>query len=196
LKGGDPMLNAISRKIAHEKSPNNSSLLCVAPANGEFGVYAAHPINAGQIILRVEGERRDRPSRYSVQVGWNVHIDVNGSLNLEELMAHFPWRFMNHSCDANCRVRGDCLVAVRPIRPGEEVTFNYNATEYAMACQFICRCGSPICVGQIRGYKYLAPTDRERLRPLLNLHLQSYLKRSRITVGDPVSQELSSELLP
>jgi hypothetical protein len=166
------MLNKIGRKMADGEHAGNSPRLCVVQTNGGYGVYAVESIAAGQIIMRIEGEQRDRPSRFSVQVEWNLHIEVNGSLSLEELMDRFPWRFLNHSCDGNSMVQGNYLVAVRGIRPGEEVTFNYNATEYDMARPFTCHCGSPFCIGEIRGFKYLAPTERERLRPLLNLYLQ------------------------
>ena len=183
---GLKMLNKIRRKMADGKLDGNSLRLCIVQTNGRYGVYAAESIAAGQIFMRIEGEQRDRPSRFSIQVGWNLHIEVNGNLNLEELMDRFPWRFLNHSCDGNSMVQGNYLVAVRLIRPGEEVTFNYNATEYEMACPFTCYCSSPFCVGEIRGFKYLAPTKRERLRPLLNLYLQGCPDMSQITVGDPV----------
>jgi len=58
---------------------------------------------------------------------------------------------MNHSCDPNTRIRGRDLIALRDIQPWEDVTFNYNTTEYAMAEAFRCRCGSPGCAGEIRG---------------------------------------------
>jgi hypothetical protein len=119
-------------------------------------------------------------------MGWNLHIDVNETLSMEELMDRFPWRFLNHSCDGNTRIQGNCLIALRPICPGEEVTFNYNTTEYEMASPFTCHCGSPFCIGEIRGYKFLARSERERLQPLLSLHLQSCPDMSRIASEDPV----------
>jgi hypothetical protein len=69
------------------------------------------------------------------------------------------------------RVRELELTAVRPINPGEEVTFNYNTTEYEMAAPFACHCGSVFCAGEIRGFKYLDRRQRERLRSLLSPHL-------------------------
>jgi hypothetical protein len=180
------MLNKISRNMADGEPAGNSPRICVRQANGEYGVYAIESIAAGQIFMRIEGERRDRPSRFSAQVGWNVHIDVNESVSLEEMMVLFPWRFLNHSCDGNAMLQENYLVAIRPICAGDEVTFNYNATEYEMAHPFTCHCNSPFCIGEIRGFKYLSPIERERLRPLLNLHLQSHPDMSLIVVEDPV----------
>jgi hypothetical protein len=186
IRGGNPMKKRIVDKMAEQELPGNSSSLCVARANGEFCVYALEFIEAGQMFLQIMGEQRDRPSPSSIQVGWNLHLDVNGSTSLEELMDHSPWRFMNHSCDGNAMVQDNHLVAIRVIRPGEEITFNYNATEFEMVCPFTCRCGSLFCVREIRGFKYLKPKERERLRPLLNLHLKNFLDMPGTTVEHPV----------
>jgi hypothetical protein len=180
------MLNKVCRNIDDEELAGNAPCFRVAQANGEHGVYAVESIAAGQIFMRIEGERRDRPSRFSVQMGWNLHIDVNEDLSIKEMIDRFPWRFLNHSCDGNTMIQGNCLVALRLICSGEEVTFNYNTTEYEMACPFTCNCGSPFCIGEIRGFKFLAPAERDRLRPLLHLHLQSRPDMSQITSGDPV----------
>jgi SET domain-containing protein len=64
-------------------------------------------------------------------------------------------RWINHSCDPNCEVHADVdergrpwarIVATRPIRSGEEITYDY-ALEPHLAEP--CRCGSPRCRGSI-----------------------------------------------
>ena len=170
-------MNKVHIATAEKKPRGNTCNICVARVRGEFCVHALRFIEAGQVFLQVKGKRRDHPRYTSIQVGWNTHLDVNGDLSLEELMDRFPWRFINHSCDGNAIVQGRQLVAVRLIRPGEEVTFNYNTTEFDMARPFTCRCGSLFCARRIRGFKYLKPKERERLHPLLNLHLKSLLDK-------------------
>ena len=67
-------------------------------------------------------------------------------------------RFCNHSCVANCYVDkwvvGDKLrmgiFALRAIRAGEELVFNYNVDRYGAEPQ-PCYCGEPNCVGFIGG---------------------------------------------
>lgn len=67
-------------------------------------------------------------------------------------------RFCNHSCVPNCYVDkwvvGDKLrmgiFALRTIRPGEELVFNYNVDRYGADPQ-PCYCGEPNCVGFIGG---------------------------------------------
>jgi hypothetical protein len=151
------------------------SALSVAHVNGEFSVLAARPFAQGETLLTLEGELSDRPTRYSLQIDWELHIAVSEALSLEEMLGWHPWRFLNHGCDANAMVRGRDLVAVRPIDASEEITFNYNSTEFDMASAFACRCGSPACEGVIRGFKYLSLREQERLRPLLSAHLLAVL---------------------
>ncbi|RDA83728.1 hypothetical protein CP532_0231 [Ophiocordyceps camponoti-leonardi (nom. inval.)] len=67
-------------------------------------------------------------------------------------------RFCNHSCSPNCYVDkwvvGDKLrmgiFALRKIRAGEELVFNYNVDRYGADPQ-PCYCGEPNCVGFIGG---------------------------------------------
>lgn len=67
-------------------------------------------------------------------------------------------RFCNHSCNPNCYVDkwvvGDKLrmgiFALRTIRAGEELVFNYNVDRYGAQPQ-PCYCGEPNCVGFIGG---------------------------------------------
>jgi hypothetical protein len=151
----------------------------VARANGEFHVLALRPVAPGGVVLRIEGVITDRPSRYSIQVAWDEHIAREGE-DLETLLDRYPWLFLNHSCDSNAMVRGRDLVAIRSILAGEEITFNYNTTEYDMAAPFACHCGSPFCAGEIRGFKGLSTPQRERLRPWLSEYLL------RILEGEPV----------
>ena len=63
-----------------------SARLSVARVDGEFRVLAVCPIAPGEVLSPIEGERRERPSRHSLQVGWGVHIEAGLHENLETLM--------------------------------------------------------------------------------------------------------------
>ncbi|MQL70560.1 hypothetical protein Taro_002870 [Colocasia esculenta] len=68
-------------------------------------------------------------------------------------------RFINHSCEPNCRtekwmVNGEVcigLFAIRDIKMGEEVTFDYNYVRVFGAAAKRCVCGSAECRGYIGG---------------------------------------------
>jgi hypothetical protein len=163
-----------------------SARLSVARADGEYHVFAVRPFAPGEVLLAIDGEQRERPSRHSLQVGWGVHIEAGPDIDLETLMDRYSWRFLNHSCDGNTAVRGCELVAIRHIRAGTEVTFNYNTTEYDMACPFTCHCGSLLCAGEIHGFKHLSRAEQQRLRPLLSEHLRSLLDQIPDGLPQPV----------
>lgn len=152
-----------------------SNLVGVVRAEGAYRLVAVRAVGAGGRLFRIEGETTRCPSRYSVQIGENLHIDVGTGHSAEEILDRYFWRFMNHSCDPNTMVKGQKVIVLRDIRPWEDVTFNYNTTEYDMAEPFTCRCGSARCLREIRGFKHLTAAEKERLRPLLGAHLRRYL---------------------
>jgi len=101
----------------------------------------------------------DEPSWLTVQVSEDLHIvldpDILGSLN--------------HSCAPNVflDVEAMRLVALRPIQEGDEMTFFYPSTEWAMAEPFECGCGAAGCIGRIGGAREtpLSELARYRLSP-------------------------------
>lgn len=136
-----------------------------------FHVVAVRPVKTGGTVLTLDGEEVSRPSRHSIQLDEHTHIEVTGDVSLEQLMAHHPWQFTNHSCEPNTRLAGRALVALRAVRAGDEITYNYNTSEWELAEPFECRCGSADCERTIRGFKYLGAAERGRIRPLLAPHL-------------------------
>lgn len=87
-------------------------------------------------------------------------------------VAEYGWRFLNHSCEPNAFLRGLTLVALDDIPEGAEITFDYNTTEWDMAHPFACVCGTPACVGVVRGYRHLDDAARARLLPWVAEHLR------------------------
>ena len=149
--------------------------VAVARIGGEYRLLALAPFGAGERILSIEGETSRHPTRYSLQIGEELHIDLLEPRSPEEIFDRHRWRFLNHSCDPNTVVRGRELIALRAIGPWEELTYHYATTEYDMAEPFACRCGSPACLGTIQGFRHLAPADQRRLAPLLAEHLRRRL---------------------
>lgn len=148
--------------------------LGVVRSAGEYRLVAIHPVAAGTLLFKIQGELTTQPTRYSVQIGENVHIDLGSGHSAEEILDRYFWRFMNHSCEPSALIRDREVIALRDINPWEAVTFNYNTTEWEMAEPFDCGCGSSDCLGKIQGLKYLTPAQRERLAmvaPHLSRHV-------------------------
>lgn len=145
----------------------------VLRANQEFMLVASGEVPAGQRLFAIDGELTGTPSRYSLQVGRGLHLDLPDGCAEQEVMDRYFWRFMNHSCEPNARVEGRQVLAARDIVPGEQITFHYNTTEYEMAEPFRCTCGTPSCAGVVAGYAALDAEQRAALRPWLAEHLRA-----------------------
>ena len=151
--------------------------LGVVRTGGEFRLIAVQAFSPGDLLFRIEGKRTHRPTRYSVQIGKDLHIDLGANHTTEETLDRFFWRFMNHSCAPNTIIRGQDVIAWREVDPWESVTFNYNTTEWCMAEPFTCRCGHDECLGTIQGFKHLTDQQRTLLRDFVAPHLECWLPK-------------------
>ena len=80
--------------------------------------------------------------------------------------------FINHSCDPNVGFAGNIvLVAMRDIRPVEELTTDYalfDDYDGSMPCQ----CGAPGCRGVITGHDWQRPDLQRKYRGYFSWYLQ------------------------
>lgn len=141
---------------------------------GERRVVARQAAVPGEVLLEIAGELSDRPSRYSIQLGKDTHIEPPPMYQQDVSSATYAWQFLNHSCDPNAALEGTHLVAIKPIRAGDEITFDYNTTELEMASPFTCNCTG--CGGTlIRGFKFLPESRQHELVHRLAEHLKNWL---------------------
>ncbi len=134
---------------------------------GPYGeiIEAVTPFETGETIFQLTGEIIDHPTKYTIQLDEHAHV-----LTLDS-----QWKSMNHGCSPNVRIdtAKRQMVAARPIAAGEEMTFNYNSTEWSMTSPFPCGCSAPSCAHEIRGFRFLSPAQRETLRPLISPFIAS-----------------------
>jgi SET domain len=129
-------------------------------------------IPEGTVLFRIEGHETRTPTKYSLQVGRDLHLDQRGARDASDRVRRFYWRYMNHSCAPSTRILDREVIAVRDIAALEGVTFDYNTTESDLAEPFACHCGSTHCVGTVRGAKHLTPAQRARVAALLPDYLR------------------------
>lgn len=150
----------------------SESATAVLFVHGELRLLATHAFAAGEPIAPLQGDLVETRTRYSIELDRDCHLSAPAEVPFEGLMAHYYWRFLNHSCRPNTMVRGRELVAAAPIVAFEELCFDYDTTEWELAEPFVCRCG--VCDGrEVRGFRHLSPSDRTRRRSLLAPHLQA-----------------------
>jgi len=126
----------------------------VVAVDGHHGLVATKDFAIGDHILVVDGEIASAPSRFSVQIGPDLHVEVPAEVKINKSLDCYRWRFLNHSCEPNAEFVERDLVALREIKASEQITFDYNTTEYDLASPFECQCGSDRCCGVVRGYRW------------------------------------------
>ena len=117
--------------------------------NKGLGLFASRDFAVGDLVMSstpdVTTSTRDS---HTVQIDWDRHI-----------LMDLPAVLINHSCDANVGVQNnetnDAYVfwAIRPIAEGEELTWDYEASEWELSTPFDCGCGSSNCRKKLKGFK-------------------------------------------
>jgi len=135
---------------------------------GTASLHAVRSFAPGEIVVPLEGHPVGQPTRFTIQVGTNAHLDP-----ISERAS--PWGYTNHSCDPNLAidVARRVIIARRPIAAGEELCFDYRTTEWDMDEPFVCRCASPRCVGVLRGFAHLPPARQQVLLSSAAPHIQA-----------------------
>jgi|TARA_B110000305_G_C19082177_1_gene466723 hypothetical protein len=89
---------------------------------------------SGDIIHTLKGEMYNKPSRTTIEIGKDLHVDDPYGI------------FINHAFDPTCVIIKDTVVAAKDMEIGEEITFNYNVSETKMATPFVdTMTGHPVC---------------------------------------------------
>jgi len=127
----------------------------------------------GEIILPLKGIIRNclESTPDAVQIDDNKFIDSDH---------RYAEDHINHSCNSSTKIDFDQMnfVALRDIKKGEEITYNYLITEYDLVrdnLDFDCKCGSKKCLGRISGFKFLTKSQKLKLKPLLSPFLKKKL---------------------
>lgn len=138
------------------------------------GGYATRPIKKGERIIEYVGEHitwAESDRRYDDTKASRHHtflFAVNRKIVIDAAVAGNDARFINHSCDPNCEAVGEksriFIEAIRPIREGEELTYDYayereKGTTEEDEKLYVCHCGTAKCRGTI-----LAPNKKRRPR--------------------------------
>lgn len=117
------------------------------------GGYARKDIPSGTRIIEYVGERIDKTESAKRCEAENAYIfTIDDDCDLDGSVAWNPAKFINHSCAPNCEAEWDesriFINALRDLKQGEELTFNYgfDLEEYH---EHICQCRTPDCVGFI-----------------------------------------------
>lgn len=119
------------------------------------GLFAVKLIKKGEIVAIKGGHiiNKDRLRKFKKIIG-DSEIQLSDEFFLAPLQKKERDRvmmFLNHSCDPNVGVSGQIMyVAMRDIRPKEELTLDYAMIDDA-SFRMRCCCGTKNCRGIITG---------------------------------------------
>lgn len=136
-----------------------------SPIHG-IGGFAWNDIPAETRVIEYVGDkitkqeslaRCERNNEYIFALDEERDLDGNVSWN--------PARFLNHSCAPNCEARLEegriWVVAIREVRAGEELTFNYGY-DLESYREHPCSCGASGCVRYIVAEEFFGEVRRQK----------------------------------
>lgn len=129
------------------------------------GAFAMRVVGSGETIVEYTGELIPKSeSAKRCAAGNHFIFAIDDQWDLDGDHPDNPARFLNHSCSPNCEavLRGGkvWILAMRDLRPGEELTFDYgyDIEDYR---NHPCRCGASGCCGYV-----VAESLRDQVREL------------------------------
>jgi SET domain-containing protein len=149
------------------------------------GVFAIKPIKKGEIISiwggvivsEKEFKRLLRKSfknieHYATEVakGFYLISSRNGRLEDDD--------FFNHSCNPNAGIKGHILmVAMRNIKKGEEITYDYAMTDAGSFSSFRCKCGAKNCRKIITSCDWKNPLLQKKYKGYFSWYVQDKIDK-------------------
>lgn len=138
-----------------------------SPIHGR-GVFALNAIARGARILEYTGERMSHAEadrRYGDLHEGSSHTMLFAATDkvvIDATKRGGPARWINHSCAPNCEANEEdgrvFIDAIRPIKPGQELSYDYNLVlderhTPKLKREHPCHCGAPKCRGTLLGKK-------------------------------------------
>ncbi|HRY27864.1 MAG TPA: SET domain-containing protein-lysine N-methyltransferase [Candidatus Moranbacteria bacterium] len=156
------------------------------------GVYAKKDIKKeemlfviGGYILTIDDDNKLRGSLADKPIDLSDRFLI-GPTKISDLDL-LPQHWMNHSCNPNAGFRGQIfVVAMRKIRKGEEITFDYAMVMYPdksgkSNCYFRmkCECGSKNCRGYITEDDWEIPELQKKYDGYFQWFIQNEIEKNK-----------------
>lgn len=149
------------------------------------GVFAKKLIKKGEIISVFGGviitkeeykklERKDFKNikHYALKIADSFYLisSKKGKLEADD--------FFNHSCSPNAGFNGHLLVvAIRNIKPSEEITYDYAVTDCDKDDYFKCNCQAKNCRKVITGNDWKKPELQKKYKGYFSWYIQEKINR-------------------
>ncbi|MEK7586202.1 MAG: SET domain-containing protein [Patescibacteria group bacterium] len=143
------------------------------------GLFAKKDIKKGEIVFIIKGKKikfliNSQAKAKIAGFNW-VGIGKNEWRDPNKHCVYF-----NHSCDANTAILGHVtVIALRNIKKGEEVTFDYSTTEADIFWQIRCHCKEKNCRKTIKSIQFLPEKDYKHYMPYIPIYFQKVYNKFR-----------------
>ncbi len=149
------------KRMSYIFSMDNSKVSVIKNKFGE-AIFAKENISKGEIIAIYDGPIYD----YYFE-GWTKELQDH-CIQFEKR----KWRdskgiarLINHSCEPNCGIKDLFkIVAMRDIKNGEEITWDYEMTERNSWWKMKCKCGEKNCRKVIGNHKNMPKKVRDKYK--------------------------------
>jgi hypothetical protein len=156
-----------------------------------IGLFAVRALDKGTVIGRENGfihhryyawftwrdfERFDRPLQRKVtQI---CTLEREGFFAPRDFDLLPTCWYMNHSCSGNVGFKGEDFVAIRRIKSGEELTYDYGLVETHPRSRWRCVCGSKLCRRVVTGNDWKDPDFQKRKGKYFHPYVRKTLTRA------------------
>ena len=114
-------------------------------------------IKSGKLVIKYKGKlitKKETDTNPKFDNDKAIYLfNLNNRYDLDGDFKYNDARLINHSCNPNCEVEGKGLklwiTAIRDIKKGEELSYDYGFGYDEDYKQFVCKCGAKNCVGYI-----------------------------------------------
>lgn len=144
------------------------------------GVAAVRPILRGTVVAVLGGSIVTRTDLEMIPKDIaHLNMQVEEDLYILTLDKESPASCINHSCEPNVGLEGQiALIAMRDIRGGEEITFDYAMCDGSPYIEFPCSCGSKLCRGNVTGNDWKLAELQDRYRGYFSPYLTRRINKS------------------
>ena len=144
------------------------SVFCVEPiVPGEFlALFGGATLGLNQALALPADQRSQCIQVEDEFVFWSAQYTLSTA----------DW--INHSCDPNAGMCGQItVVALKHIKPDDEVCYDYAMCDGSPVDEFACCCGSEICRGVVSGNDWKLPSLQARYRGFFSPYLERRIRR-------------------
>ena len=176
------------KKIVIRRSPiQGLGMFAVGQTHVGEAVFAARSFKSGEVVTKFKGPRIHEskvPKQYVgkndryMQIERDYYLGPSGGVD----------DIINHSCNPNTGLKftptGILLVAIRNIKPGDEITWDYSSTLLGSSWKMKCDCRENNCRKIIGDFTLLDKRIQQKYLCLgiVPKHIKDYMENSEHTV--------------